>query len=197
MDERIVSVINYIKENPDKKINLSMLASMACLSPVYFHRLFKRTLHITPNKYIELQKIRQGYNLLYRSDMSIGEISLKLGYSDYETFSRAFKKNYEISPNDLRIVIQKIAQDLSYNKAVLIPVMNADTDGTTLLNTMKKILSENETQTETYCTKKMSVAVCRKSNDLKQIKNRKNKFTITYNEKAAQYFLRLVKYENS
>ena len=40
--------------------------------------------------------------LLNYSEMSVSEIAYELGYTDLQTFSRFFKKQQGVSPNDFR-----------------------------------------------------------------------------------------------
>jgi len=108
MDKRIVEVIRYIEENLDEAFSLDELASIACLSPSQFHRVFKKATHKTPFKYIEDLKMGKAYKSILVGTESINEITLNLGYRDYETFSRAFKRKYIFSPDDLKSLLDKI-----------------------------------------------------------------------------------------
>ena len=193
MDERIITAIDYIKENLDKKISLKVLSEIACLSPIHFHRIFKKTLYVTPKKFVELHKIECGYKWITQTDMPIRDVSLKFGFQDYETFSRLFKKYYNISPNDLRIVILRISHDLDLNKSQIIPVISNQMSNKENFNKIKNILSETEISEDKQCNVKVSVAICQKNNNLHQLKNRNKKYAITYNAIAARYLQHRIK----
>lgn len=113
MDHRIQSAITYIKEHPEKQFSLDELAKVAHLSPTYFHQLFKSATGYTPRKYVELSKLELAFTLLFQEDVPIQDIAIKLGYSDYETFSRAYKRHYKISPGDLRLIFQQLKENIS------------------------------------------------------------------------------------
>ena len=56
--------------------------------------------------------MEKAYQSILKDNESINSITVKLGYEDYETFSRAFKRKYIFSPDDMKSLLQKI-QDLS------------------------------------------------------------------------------------
>jgi AraC-like DNA-binding protein len=47
-------------------------------------------------------RLQQAENLLSHTLLSVSEISEKIGYKNPETFIRAFKKNYLLSPGQYR-----------------------------------------------------------------------------------------------
>jgi len=108
IDKRIEKVLDYIERNLDAALSLEHLASVACLSPSQFHRLFKKTLNTTPFQFIETMKMAQAYQLVVASSNSVYDLAQRYGYKDYETFSRAFKKHHKLSPDDLSAIAMAI-----------------------------------------------------------------------------------------
>lgn len=47
-------------------------------------------------------RLEQGENLLSHTQMSVADISERLGYKNPETFIRAFYRNYKRTPNQYR-----------------------------------------------------------------------------------------------
>ncbi len=108
MDARIETVINYIEDHPDLSFDLESLAKIACLSPSQFHRIFKKETRKTPFQFVEESKREKAYHLIIHHHISIQRVSSDLGYKDYETFSRAFKRIFKFSPDDLKSIFNKL-----------------------------------------------------------------------------------------
>ncbi len=98
----IERVIEYIKNNIDKKIRLEQLAKITNLSPNHFHKIFTESLGITVNKFITELRLKKAKKLLLTSTLNITEIAAKCGYSNISYFSIVFKKHFNISPLDFR-----------------------------------------------------------------------------------------------
>ncbi len=108
MDDRIRQVLDHIEANLSSALTLQELAAVACMSPSHFHRVFKQSTGRTPFQFIEEVKMEHAYRLLIAGDIRVHTLSLQLGYRDYETFSRAFKKRHFLAPDDLRAIAQKV-----------------------------------------------------------------------------------------
>ncbi|MFY0652204.1 MAG: helix-turn-helix transcriptional regulator [Cyclobacteriaceae bacterium] len=111
MDDRICQVLDYIEDHLDSKLSLEHLAQVACMSESHFHRSFKKETGRTSLKFIEEIKMSKAYGIIISGSKKVHEITSELGYSDYETFSRVFKKYHFIAPDDLKAIAQKIKSD--------------------------------------------------------------------------------------
>ncbi len=101
--DSISKVTNYIEENLEKKITMEELSKIACLSPFYFQRLFKRLVDTTVMEYIKFRKLAMiSEELKFNNDNNILNICLKYGYDNHETFSRNFKEAYGMTPSEYR-----------------------------------------------------------------------------------------------
>ena len=96
---RIYKVQDYIEKYYFQNISVEKLASIAGFSKYHFNRIFKSILNESISQYVNRIRIEHSLFLLaYRTDMSITDVALELGYTDSAIFSRAFKTNYAISP---------------------------------------------------------------------------------------------------
>jgi len=120
MDHRITKVLNHIESNLSLVVKLDELASIACLSPSQFHRLFKVETGSTPFRFCQKIKLHFAYQLLTIEDTNISDLSIQLGYKDYETFSRAFKKQFHLAPGDLKAIVNKVNSKVNSKNKVLI-----------------------------------------------------------------------------
>lgn len=97
--KRLKNSFDYIAENIDKPIYIKELAEQVGMSEKYFISFFKKEVGITPSKYITQLKMNKALAYIYEQNYSIKEISHMLGYSDQFTFTKAFRKIYNISPS--------------------------------------------------------------------------------------------------
>ncbi len=101
-DKRFDSLLRYINENLQKPMSNEALAQMYYLHPNHFIRVFKEKTGQTPARYIRNKKLENARQLLEGTEMSIFEISAKVGYSDPAHFSRLFSERYGMSPTVCR-----------------------------------------------------------------------------------------------
>lgn len=114
------SVIHYMKENIEKRLNLNELAKISGLSPSYFTMIFKKDTGHSPISYFNLLKIQHACRLLDTTNMKINQICHKIGMSDSFYFSRLFSKIMGISPSEYKLLnktrIGPISQVSNNNK---------------------------------------------------------------------------------
>ena len=59
---------------------------------------FRREYGITVLQYLNARRLAQAEKMLLRTDMTLGEISDRCGFSDAEYFSRVFRRAHGVSP---------------------------------------------------------------------------------------------------
>jgi AraC family transcriptional regulator len=94
-------VIDYIRTNIDRAINLLELAELVQLSPRQFLRVFANTFGTTPHQYILNERIALAKELITTCRI-LAEISMKLGFASPSHFSGAFRKLTGMSPRQYR-----------------------------------------------------------------------------------------------
>lgn len=108
MDNRLKKVLDHLEENLKQDFGLEAMADIACMSASRFHRMFRSEVGTTPFKFLEKLKMRKAYQWILQGNLLIAEIADELNYSDYETFSRAFKKHFGLSPDDMKSIVQSV-----------------------------------------------------------------------------------------
>jgi AraC-like DNA-binding protein len=91
-------IVNYIRQNIHRKLFLSDLAKIACLSAASLYRLFKTELGISPIEFILLERIKLAKRLLKDKHIFIKNVSYEVGFDDCNYFIRAFKQHEGITP---------------------------------------------------------------------------------------------------
>lgn len=96
--DKLIEVINYIKENLSKQISLSHVANIAGMTEQSFCRFFKKRTKKNYSQYLNDLRITQAKELLVQTDKSIGDIACLCGYNSDSHFCRIFKEHVGESP---------------------------------------------------------------------------------------------------
>ncbi len=83
------------------------LAMVACLSHYHFLRLFKQVFDFTPHQYIIKKRLELACTLLTETDISVSEVSHKVGFESHGSFSTLFKRTFGIPPAQYRFQAAK------------------------------------------------------------------------------------------
>jgi len=108
--EQIQKTVDYIEEKVSEEIKIETLANMAALSQFYFQRLFKRLVKRPVNEYIKLRRLARASEVLQDKNNRIIDVALAFGFSSHETFTRAFKDAYGITPEEYRATPVRLNQ---------------------------------------------------------------------------------------
>lgn len=101
--ERIALVMNYARENLERELSLEELAERASLSPRQFARVFKAETGKTPAKVVEHLRVEAArIRVEENPSESFEEIAQSTGFRDLERMRRAFVRNLNVSPQELR-----------------------------------------------------------------------------------------------
>lgn len=96
-DSAIEKAILYMNENFNKNICLTSVAKEVFLNESYLSRALKKSLGMGFSEYIRKLRIEESIVLLNKG-LSIADTALKVGYTDYRSFSSNFKKYTGSSP---------------------------------------------------------------------------------------------------
>lgn len=98
----IENALLHIEANLDRSLSLESVSNHFHMSKYYFHRLFSAIMGCSLNQYIQSRRINAAANLIQNSHLSLTDIASQLNFGTPSSFSRAFKKQYGISPNAIR-----------------------------------------------------------------------------------------------
>lgn len=100
--QKIVNDTIYFLENHfTEEITLEQLAQAQFVSPAYLSRLFKEISGESPINYLIKLRLNEAQHLLKTTPLTIKKIAQSTGYQDAYHFSKAFKKQFGISPSRL------------------------------------------------------------------------------------------------
>ena len=100
----IISTIEkYIRENyADPSMGLNKISDEFQISESYFSHMFKEKTGVNFSTYLENIRMNEALRLIRETDISLNELYLSVGYNNSNTFRRAFKKVYGITPSTVR-----------------------------------------------------------------------------------------------
>lgn len=102
LDPRLQAAIDYIGSNLGQKLDLSAVADAASLSLSRFAHLFRAQVGLTPQRFIEQQRLERARQLLERTAMPVKSIAYEVGFSNPFYFSLRFKRYTGRSPTGFR-----------------------------------------------------------------------------------------------
>lgn len=94
--------IDYIRFSYQNGINVSDIANYIGISRTYLNSSFQKEMGISVQKFLIDFRLHKAASLLIGTTKPINEISLDVGYDDALTFSKAFKKKFDVSPKTFR-----------------------------------------------------------------------------------------------
>ncbi len=100
--KRLNNAKDFIDSCYSKEITLNSIASIACMNREYFIRQFKTHFHITPVKYLMAKRMEAARTALLSPHISVSDVCSDVGYSDLSSFSKLFKRYYQVSPAAFR-----------------------------------------------------------------------------------------------
>lgn len=99
----IVYIKEYISQNyMNSDLSIKSISDFIRLSPSYICTIFKNETKQTLNQYITSFRIEKAKDLLIDPRNKISDISLQVGYTDSNYFSKSFKKIVGLSPTEFR-----------------------------------------------------------------------------------------------
>jgi two-component system response regulator YesN len=100
--KRINSILYFIEQNYMSDLTLYYMADQFYLNRSYFSTIFKNSTGSNFSKYLCGIRMKKARELLEGTTMKICKIAEKTGYKDASYFARAFKKYYNMGPEEFR-----------------------------------------------------------------------------------------------
>ncbi len=95
---RLSDVLVWIVDNLNDHIDVEKLATKAGMSSRHFARLFKKSIGTTPAQYVEHLRLDKARMLLVEGSGLVHQIALAVGFSNPDSFRRAFERCFAVSP---------------------------------------------------------------------------------------------------
>ena len=105
MNDKIIIVQkmqDYIQNHINDKITLTDLANIAFFSPWYTHRLFKEYTGLTVAEYIRKIRLTEAAKQIKNANARIIDVALEMGFESHDGFTRAFVKEFKMTPSSYK-----------------------------------------------------------------------------------------------
>ncbi|MBY0424093.1 MAG: AraC family transcriptional regulator [Cytophagales bacterium] len=127
--ESLNRAIQFIEGNLNKRILLKDIAQEAYLSEYHFHRIFKSMTGETVKDFIMRLRMEGSAIRLKHSKDDIGQIGHDFGFENHETYTRAFKRYFDVTPQDYRDSIHEFShqkQNEFQQRAISLPTLQVE-----------------------------------------------------------------------
>lgn len=98
----IEHALQFIQLNYNRDILIKDIANYIGINRSYLFNIFKNKLQMSPKEYLLNYRMEKAKHLLCTTSHSIKDISEKVGYKDYMTFSKMFRRIIGYSPSQFR-----------------------------------------------------------------------------------------------
>ncbi len=118
--KRVQQGIDFVEAHLDTEIELSDVAKAAGLSQWHFQRVFRALTNETLKTYIRSRRFAKALDQLLGTKLPILDIAMAAGYETQESFTRAFKSCFSITPGQYRafgsrsLFVKKVEVDADY-----------------------------------------------------------------------------------
>ena len=99
---RVLPALRYIEAHTHEVIPVEALAALCGMCASHFHAVFRREVGLSPVRYRHTLLVQEAMELLLRTDLSVEEISDKLGFSSSCYFRRVFSSIAGKTPREIR-----------------------------------------------------------------------------------------------
>lgn len=100
---RIEKCIQYVDQNIFRAMRLSDLAEQLNVSAKHLSSEFRKETGIALGTYIKRRRLKMLYSFVVETNRPLAEIASSMNYSSLAHMSREFKKEYGVSPKQMRV----------------------------------------------------------------------------------------------
>ncbi len=98
-------ILNYISNFYYDKLTLNSICEKINYSPTYCDEIFKKDINKSIISYLIDYRIEKAKELFFEHNYNLTQIANKVGFSDYNYFSRTFKKHTGYTPNQYKKIV--------------------------------------------------------------------------------------------
>ena len=101
-EQAILSTLIHIQTHLEDDLSLDTLAERVGFSPYHFHRIFRDAIGEPVKEYVRRLRLERAAYRLKVSEEAILRLAIEAGFKTHESFTRAFRRQFGIAPNQFR-----------------------------------------------------------------------------------------------
>ena len=101
-DPRVARTLGYLHDHYNNGPRLNELAEQAGVSAFHFHRMFAKSVGVSPKQYQLLKQLQVARWRLRCGREPIGQIADRVGFSNHAHFTATFRRMLDCSPSEYR-----------------------------------------------------------------------------------------------
>lgn len=111
MDARVMRAARYMREHAARNPGLDDITREAGLSRSRFFEQFRNCMGVSPQQYLDWQRMALATRMLSRPELSVADVSHDLGFSAPSHFARFFAQHIGFPPSDFKRGVLGSARD--------------------------------------------------------------------------------------
>lgn len=101
-EKQLSFAVDFIEANLESDLKVETVAAKSGYSPFHFHRVFRAALGESVAEYVRRRRLAKASRKLLDSDIPLSKIAMEAAFESQESFTRAFKKMYGVTPSRFR-----------------------------------------------------------------------------------------------
>jgi AraC-like DNA-binding protein len=102
MDARVMRATRYMRDKAMENPGLDEIARDVGLSRSRFFEQFRNCLGVSPQQYLDWQRMALATRMLSQSEVTVADVSYRLGFSAPSHFARFFAQHMGLPPSDFK-----------------------------------------------------------------------------------------------
>ena len=107
-EQAIQRSLNFIVQYLTEPLHLNRLAEHAGYSRFHFQRVFRKIIGKSVAEYVRERRMTQSARELITTDQRVIDIAMTYQFKSQESFTRAFKKVYDVTPSEYRKLLKQL-----------------------------------------------------------------------------------------
>lgn len=99
---RMNMALDYLESHLEDEIVWERAAAEACCSTFHFLRMFEVISGISASEYVRRRRLSLAALQLAANDVKVIDLAVRLGYDSPDSFARAFKREFDMTPTEAR-----------------------------------------------------------------------------------------------
>ncbi|GAB6089380.1 AraC family transcriptional regulator [Spirochaeta dissipatitropha] len=99
---RLTQAVDYMEDNLEGTVEFERAAELANCSLFHFCRMFEVVAEVSPAEYVRRRRLSKAALDLAAGSVKVIEAALRCGYETPESFTKAFKRAFGITPTEAR-----------------------------------------------------------------------------------------------